>query len=106
MISGNFSLPLDIPPYLLVLECNKVDGLNLLGIKHRGFKQKDIGGLQACFYSVFSEHSHPYKKAAEAKERSLGTILLGSTLLKFVEKKGKRCVQGRQLVRQGEPALA
>lgn len=54
MIGGGFRVPQDVPPYSLVAGYPlEVRGLNLVGLKRRGFKKEVIKALQAAYKFMF-----------------------------------------------------
>jgi UDP-N-acetylglucosamine acyltransferase len=53
MIGGLARISRDVAPFLLVAERDEVSGLNLLGLKRRGFDRTAIQELKAAFRSVF-----------------------------------------------------
>jgi UDP-N-acetylglucosamine acyltransferase len=63
MIAGLARLTQDIAPYLLVAERNEVSGLNLVGLKRRGFTRETISELKDCYRAVFAG-GDPRKLAA------------------------------------------
>lgn len=63
MIAGLARITQDLAPFLLVAERNEVAGLNLVGLKRRGFSREAIGEIKDCFRDVFAE-GDPRKRAA------------------------------------------
>lgn len=103
IIAGNARLNLDIPPFLIVSEVSDVHGLNLIGIKRRGFGQTEISDLKNCFQIVLNQPGSPYINAQRAKEDGTVSTVLGKTFLDFFETKGKKgCVQQRHIGRSHE----
>lgn len=67
MISGNSRITLDVPPYLMVAERNEVSGLNLVGLRRRGFPRDTIAEIKGAFHAVYGASSlHFAENAAEA----------------------------------------
>jgi UDP-N-acetylglucosamine acyltransferase len=54
MVGGLSRITRDIAPYLLVAERDEVSGLNLVGLKRRGFYRQAIQELKAAFRAVFA----------------------------------------------------
>ncbi len=54
MIAGLARITQDLAPFLLVAERNEVSGLNLVGIKRRGFSREAIAELKECYAAVFA----------------------------------------------------
>lgn len=63
MIAGLARITQDLAPFLLVAERNEVSGLNLVGLKRRGFSREAIAEIKACFAAVFAG-GDPRKLAA------------------------------------------
>lgn len=100
IIAGCARLNLDIPPFLIVSEATEVNGLNLIGIKRRGFGQKEVSDLKCCFKEVLDSPGNPYEKAAKARQEGLAKTELGKTFLAFFENKGKKgCVHQKHIGR-------
>lgn len=98
IIAGGARLNCDIPPFLIVTETSNVHGLNLVGIKRRGFGQEEISDLKNCFRAILQTEGSAYELAAAAKKEGLAKTDPGRTFLAFFETKGKKpCVNYRHL---------
>ncbi len=53
MTSGNARLGLDVPPFTLAAERNELHGLNLIGLKRRGFDAATIAELKLLYKTVY-----------------------------------------------------
>jgi UDP-N-acetylglucosamine acyltransferase len=53
MISGATRAAQDVPPYTIAAERNEVIGLNLVGLKRRGFSRDAIRELKEAFHHVY-----------------------------------------------------
>ncbi|HEY4302798.1 MAG TPA: acyl-ACP--UDP-N-acetylglucosamine O-acyltransferase [Candidatus Didemnitutus sp.] len=53
MISGVTRALQDVPPYTIAAERNEVIGLNLVGLRRRGFGRETIGELKEAFRHVY-----------------------------------------------------
>ncbi|HWA25668.1 MAG TPA: acyl-ACP--UDP-N-acetylglucosamine O-acyltransferase [Lacunisphaera sp.] len=63
MIAGLARITQDLAPFLLVSERNEVSGLNVVGLKRRGFSRTAIGEIKECYAAVFAG-GDPRKLAA------------------------------------------
>lgn len=63
MIGGISPITQDVAPFLMVADRNAVAGLNLVGLKRRGFPRETIAEIKACFHAVFAGGA-PCKHAA------------------------------------------
>jgi UDP-N-acetylglucosamine acyltransferase len=66
MIGGLSRITRDIAPFLLVAERDEVSGLNVVGIKRRGFSREAIRELKTAFRHVFSTTGNIRQIAAAA----------------------------------------
>lgn len=100
IVAGNARLNLDIPPFLIVSEVSDIHGLNVIGIKRRGFGQAEISDLKTCFQAVLNFPGNPYLNAQRVGEEGLIKTVLGERFLAFFETRGKKgCVQQRHIGR-------
>jgi UDP-N-acetylglucosamine acyltransferase len=53
MIGGVSPISLDIPPYLLVADRNRISGLNTVGLRRRGATSDTIAELKGAFHRVY-----------------------------------------------------
>ncbi len=67
MVSGNASLSCDVPPYVMAAERDDVIGLNLVGLKRRGFSRAVIAELKQAFQAVYFTPGNIRDVAAQAR---------------------------------------
>ena len=53
MVGGNAAITRDVPPFVLLAERDDVIGLNLVGLKRRGFSREAIRELKTAFHDVY-----------------------------------------------------
>ena len=53
MVAGHASITRDVPPFTLVAERDDVIGLNLVGLKRRGFARAALVELKAAYHDVY-----------------------------------------------------
>ena len=53
MIAGNAAISYDVPPFATAADRNDICGLNLLGIRRRGFSADVLPDLKRCYRAVF-----------------------------------------------------
>jgi len=53
MVAGHASITRDVPHYVLVAERDDVIGLNVVGLRRRGFSRAAIAELKAAFHAVY-----------------------------------------------------
>lgn len=83
MASGRAGIGLDVPPFALIAERNELHGLNLVGIKRRGWPPEDRIDLKACYQAVYGDPGNPAHRAAEALAGGLGRSPPGRSFLEF-----------------------
>jgi UDP-N-acetylglucosamine acyltransferase len=65
MVSGNSRISLELPPFVLVAERNRVAGLNLVGLRRRGFPREAIQELKDAFRRVYFTSGNIRETAAD-----------------------------------------
>lgn len=66
MVSGGARIAQDVAPYAMAAERNEIVGLNLLGLKRRGFARDTVGEIKRAFRAVFLEPGNLRELAAAA----------------------------------------
>lgn len=66
MVGGLARIARDVAPYLLVAERDEVSGLNLVGLKRRGFSRETLRELKDAFRRVYSASGNIRTLAAGA----------------------------------------
>lgn len=86
IVGGASALAKDLPPYLMAAGNHaKLFGLNLVGLKRRGFKEENIKQLKQA-YKILFRSSLLLKTAVEKVRSELEGTPEIRTLLEFVEK--------------------
>ncbi|HLS29159.1 MAG TPA: acyl-ACP--UDP-N-acetylglucosamine O-acyltransferase, partial [Opitutales bacterium] len=83
MLGGNASITFDLPPFTMVADRNRLAGLNLIGLRRRGFSREVIAELKNCFSAVYHGGKKPREAAAAALEEGLATSEPGRAFLAF-----------------------
>ncbi len=63
MLSGNASISMDIPPYLIAAERNEAIGINLIGLRRRKIPRVALIELKDAFRDVYSGTNLPARAA-------------------------------------------
>ncbi len=71
MIGGLARISLDIPPYVMVAERDEIVGLNLVGLKRRGFSREVVAELKDCFREVFFDGGNIRHRAQQVLVRGV-----------------------------------
>src|SRR5262249_45420936 len=66
MLGGGARVSRDVPPFTLAVERNSLIGLNLVGIRRRGFSSSAIRELRKAFHLVYDEHGNVRENARRA----------------------------------------
>jgi UDP-N-acetylglucosamine acyltransferase len=66
MLGGLARITRDLAPFTIVAERDEVSGLNLVGLKRRGFSREVIRELKTAFHAVYGEAGNIRERAAQA----------------------------------------
>jgi UDP-N-acetylglucosamine acyltransferase len=69
MVGGLDRITLDIPPFVMAAERDEIVGLNLVGLKRRGFSREVVTELKECFREVFFDGGNVRHRAQELLAR-------------------------------------
>jgi UDP-N-acetylglucosamine acyltransferase len=99
MVGGVSGVEADVPPFASVIGNRaRLAGLNVVGLKRRGFDRQQIQNLRQAYRSLFSGTTVFARRLAETKE-SFGSDPLVGELLAFIE-----APSHRGLIRAGRTA--
>jgi UDP-N-acetylglucosamine acyltransferase len=104
MVSGCARLGLDAPPYTLAAERNELHGLNLVGLRRRGFDAATIAELKKLYQAVYAGGSPRANAAAAGAAKTEA----GKKFLAFFAggKRGFLRPAGHKGVREADEATA
>lgn len=95
MVGGGFRAVQDVPPYILCGEMPlRFAGLNLVGLRRRGFAINDIEALKKAYSYIYS-HSMNVSQALKRVEIELGENNLVKNVIDFI-KSSKRGIIGKK----------
>jgi UDP-N-acetylglucosamine acyltransferase len=66
MVGGGARISLDVPPFCLVTERNALIGLNLVGLRRRGFSRQQLDEIKRALRTVDATAGNPRELAAAA----------------------------------------
>jgi UDP-N-acetylglucosamine acyltransferase len=93
MIGGGYRVVKDVPPYILVAgEPLRYGGVNLVGLRRRGFSNEQINNLKRAYTVLYSSKYNVTQALAVLQEQQLDEIVLG--MIDFV-KASKRGICGK-----------
>lgn len=93
MIGGMCGVTRDVIPFgLVVYDNSKLRGLNLVGLKRRGFTNTDIQLLQQLFQDLFYDHSKPLSDRVQDLKIKTADHLASQRLLDFILEGGHLCL--------------
>ncbi len=72
MFGGQSTATMDVAPFTIFAERNALFGLNLIGLRRRGFSKETIAELQRCYRKVFLGTGNMRHLAAALKEDGSG----------------------------------
>lgn len=93
MIGGMCGVKYDVIPYgFLSEEDTKLSGLNLIGLKRRGFSSKDVQLLRKAYNELFENQERPFsERLASVKATYTGTPVVDQ-LLAFIDVDAERAI--------------
>jgi UDP-N-acetylglucosamine acyltransferase len=80
MVGGLARITLDIPPFVMAAERDEIVGLNLVGLKRRGFSGEVVAELKECFREVFFDGGNVRHRAQEMLARGVRSAEVRSFL--------------------------
>lgn len=91
MISGMAGVKHDVIPYGLVsAQDTKLSGLNLIGLKRRGFSNEEIQSIRRAYNELFDHRDKPFaERLADVKHFYMGSRAVDQ-LLEFIETDAER----------------
>ena len=94
MIAGGIRIVQDVPPFILAANLPAVyGGLNVVGLRRRGFKNEDILLLKDV-YSLIYNKSHNVSQALKIVEEKFGENVYARKVVDFISK-SKRGIIGK-----------
>ncbi len=95
MVGGAFRAVQDVPPYILCGELPlRFAGLNLVGLRRRGFAAEDIDALKKAYGYIY-DHSLNVTQALKKVEAELGSNELVQNVIEFI-RTSKRGIIGKK----------
>ncbi|MDR0647088.1 MAG: acyl-ACP--UDP-N-acetylglucosamine O-acyltransferase [Puniceicoccales bacterium] len=86
-VAGNATITMHVPPFVTVLERNRLKNLNVIGLRRRGFSTEEVADVKACYRHVFGHDNLAFqRKAQEALQIALSTTSKGRQFLEFFVK--------------------
>lgn len=96
MIGGGTLIGLDIPPYMIATSGKrdaKLRGLNLIGLKRRGFSEESIKNLKTAYKTLFLAHLKLPDAISRIREEIIGCAEVDN-LLAFIERSQRGICRG------------
>ena len=84
MLSGLSRVSQDVPPFCMMAERNELIGLNLVGLKRRGFEREAIKELKMLYHLVYSMEGRPGILAEGALKDGMAKSDIGRQFLEFL----------------------
>lgn len=84
MVSGMSRVSQDVPPFCMVAERNELIGLNLVGLKRRGFEREAIKELKKLYHLVFGVEGRVRVLAEGALKDNMAKSDIGRQFLEFL----------------------
>ncbi|MBA4251510.1 MAG: acyl-[acyl-carrier-protein]--UDP-N-acetylglucosamine O-acyltransferase [Chlorobiaceae bacterium] len=94
MIGGGYRVVQDVPPYVLVAgEPLKYEGLNVIGLRRRGFKTEQVETIKKIYSYIYSKN-YNISQAKEKIREEFGENEFAVEIIGFIEK-CKRGLSGK-----------
>lgn len=104
MVSGNGAFSETIPPYTVAADRNTIYGLNLIGLKRRGFSPEHLADIKRCYRAVYLRAGQPVGLARAALESGVAQTDCGRSFLEFLATTDKRAPSRSRANRRGAEA--
>ena len=95
ILSGNGAFSLDVPPYVIAYERNKLAGLNLIGMSRRGMTREEISEIKRLYAQVYSTMSARINAMALLEAGDFKSDY-GRRFLEFFKVENRRYCQPRE----------
>lgn len=93
MIGGGSKVRYDVPPFVMTSgEPMKYSGLNVVGLRRRGFSNDDINLLKDA-YSILFSHELNFSQAKEKLAEQYGSEELVKEILEFLKKSNRTLIK-------------
>jgi UDP-N-acetylglucosamine acyltransferase len=86
MIGGLARVTMDVPPFCIMAERDRLSGLNLIGLRRAGFTREDIAELKKLFHDLLSCGKNPREAALALPDAELSRDC-GRRLVEFLRAK-------------------
>lgn len=93
MVGGGFRVVRDVPPYVLVGQTPlSFEGLNIVGLKRRGFSREAIAGIETAYHYIYNSNLN----VSQALERIQKEMVITDEVKRIIEfiKGSKRGIVG------------
>lgn len=102
MIAGVTGLGADVIPFGFAIgQRGELDGLNVVGMRRRGYSRADIHGLRQAYRALFLVRGH-FKERVEAVERGFASDPVVAKVIAFIKAGGSRPIM--KATKSGSPA--
>lgn len=109
MIAGVTGLGADVIPFGFAIgQRGELDGLNVIGMRRRGYSRADIHGLRQAYRALFLVRGH-FKERVDAVERSFADDPVVAKVIAFIRAGASRPLMKASktgLAGEGNPATA
>ncbi len=102
MVGGLSRITRDLAPFTMVAERDEVVGLNLLGLKRRGFSREVIRELKGLFHLVYFTPGNIRTIAGDALARGAAASAEGRRFLEFFTSGKRSFARARRVEEAGE----
>ena len=94
MIAGGFRVVSDVPPFILAAhEPLRYNGLNSIGLRRRGFSNKDIFTIKEA-YSILYNPKINYSDALKTLQEKFADNIHVKNIVEFIKKSNRGIIKG------------
>lgn len=90
IIGGASAITQNVPPFTMVVERNRLVGLNRIGLKRRHFVNAPLSDIKACYSAVFGQPGNRKTFARQAIDMQLAKTPQGEQFLTFIDTYGDK----------------
>jgi len=102
MVAGHAAITRDVPPFTMVAERDDVIGLNLVGLKRRGFPRAALAELKAAFHDVYFTTGNIREVAAQRLAAQVFVTPEARRFLEFFAGGKRSFARARRATPEGE----
>ncbi len=102
MIGGGFRVPKDVPPFILAgQEPLSYEGLNIVGLRRRGFSPQAIASVESAYRCIYDSNLNVSQAIEKIKQEMTLTEEI-KHIIEFIQKSERGIIGGKRTLRSSE----